>query len=88
MLFRSTIYRGYSRKIVLDPDFEFYLKGPVFEPLVTGICALRGLRATEIPGDEPKRIGGVTKRGIFYNGSLVLLMVIRLYLRKFFNLRV
>ena len=30
------IYRGYSRKILLDPDFEFYLKGPVLEPLVDG----------------------------------------------------
>lgn len=82
------IYRGYSRQIVLDPDFAFYLKGPVLEPLVTGICALRNLRVTEIPGDEPLRIGGVTKRSILYNGSLVLLMIVRLYLRKFLKLRI
>ncbi len=82
------IYRGYSRRVVLDPDFEFYLRGPVLEPLVTGICALRNLRATEIPGDEPLRIGGVTKRSILYNGSLVLLMIARLYLRKFLGLRI
>ncbi len=83
-----TIYRGYSRKIVLDPDFERYLSGPVLEPLVTGICALRGMRAIEIPGDEPRRIGGVTKRSIFYNGTLVLIMILRLYLRKFLHLHV
>jgi glycosyltransferase involved in cell wall biosynthesis len=82
------IYRGYSRKIILDADFGFYMKGPVLEPLVTGMCALRGLRAIEIPGDEPVRIGGVTKRSILYNGSLVLLMIARLYLRKFLGLRV
>lgn len=82
------IYRGYRREIMLDPDIEFYMKGPVLEPLLTGICALRGLRATEIPGDEPVRIGGVTKRSIVYNGSLVLLMIVRLYLRKFLGLRV
>lgn len=82
------IYRGYSRQIVLDPDFAFYLKGPVLEPLVTGICALRNLRVTEIPGDEPVRIGGVTKRSILYNGSLVLLMIVRLYFRKFLKLRI
>ena len=82
------IYRGYTRRILLDPDFEFYLKGPVLEPLVTGICALRGLNATEIPGDEPLRIGGVTKRSIIYNGSLVLWMIVRLYLRKFLGLRI
>jgi glycosyltransferase involved in cell wall biosynthesis len=82
------IYRGYRREIMLDPDFEFYLKGPVLEPLVTGMCALRGLKTAEIPGDEPMRIGGVTKRSIIYNGSLVLLMIVRLYLRKFLRLRV
>src|SRR5438045_1845089 len=41
------IYRGYRRRILLDPAFEFYLKGPVLEPLVTGMCALRGAKATE-----------------------------------------
>jgi len=82
------IYRGYRRRILLDPDFEFYLKGPVLEPLVTGMCALRGLSATEIPGDEPVRIGGVTKRSILYNGSLVLWMIVRLYLRRFLGLRI
>src|SRR5260370_31623807 len=80
-------YRGYKRKIILDPDLEFYLKGPILEPLIGGICALRDLRATEIPGDEPLRIGGVTKRGIFYNGSMILLMILRLYVRKFLALR-
>ena len=82
-----TIYRGYNRRIVLDPDFEFYLKGPVLEPLVTGICALRDLKVVEIPGDEPVRIGGVTKRSIVYNGSMILLMIVRLYIRKFLGIR-
>jgi len=81
------IYRGYRREIMLDPDFDFYLKGPVLEPLVTGICGLRGLTATEIPGDEPLRIGGVTKRSILYNGSMVLWMIVRLYVRKFLGVR-
>lgn len=82
------IYRGYSRDILLDPDLEFYLRGPVLEPLVTGMCALRGRPATEIPGDEPLRIGGVTKRSILYNGSMVLMMIMRLHLRKFLGLKV
>lgn len=81
------IYRGYRRQILLDPDLEFYMRGPVLEPLITGICALRGSRAAEIPGDEPVRIGGVTKRSILYNGSMILLMIFRLYLRKFLGLR-
>ena len=82
------IYRGYNRQIILDPDFGFYMKGPVLEPLVTGICGLRNLIAAEIPGDEPVRIGGVTKRSILYNGSLVLLMIARLYLRRFLGCRI
>ena len=82
-----TIYRGYRRSIVLDPDFGRYLNGPCLEPLVTGMCAVRNLSVVEIPGDEPMRIGGVTKRSIIYNGSVVLLMVVRLYLRKFLGLR-
>ena len=82
------IYRGYRRKLIHDPDLEFYMKGPVLEPLLTGMCALRGYTAFEIPGDEPLRIGGVTKRSIIYNGSLVLMMILRLYLRKFLGLRI
>lgn len=82
------IYRGYRRKFILDVDTEFYMKGPVLEPLITGICALRNANAIEIPGDEPLRIGGVTKRSIIINGSLVLWMVVRLYLRKFLGLRI
>jgi len=81
------IYRGYRREILLDPDFDFYMRGPVLEPLITGMCALRGCSATEIPGDEPVRIGGVTKRSILYNGTMILLMIFRLYLRKFLGLR-
>jgi glycosyltransferase involved in cell wall biosynthesis len=81
------IYRGYRREILLDPDLEFYMKGPVLEPLITGMCALRGRRAAEIPGDEPVRIGGVTKRSILYNGSMVLWMITRLYVRKFLGIR-
>ncbi len=81
------IYRGYRRKLIQDPDLEFYMKGPVLEPLLTGICALRGYTAAEIPGDEPQRIGGVTKRSIIFNGSAIVLMILRLYLRKFLGIR-
>jgi glycosyltransferase involved in cell wall biosynthesis len=82
------IYRGYRRKLIHDPDLEFYMKGPVLEPLLTGICALRGFSSTEIPGDEPQRIGGTTKRSIIFNGLAILLMITRLYLRKFLGLRI
>jgi glycosyltransferase involved in cell wall biosynthesis len=76
------IYRGFRCDIVRSHDFERYLVGPVLEPLVSGICALNGLRMAEIPGDEPKRVGGANKKSIPYNGSCILLMFIRLFLRR------
>jgi glycosyltransferase involved in cell wall biosynthesis len=83
-----TIYRGFRTKIVLSHRFGWYLAGPVFEPLVTGICNLHGMKICEIPGDEPKRVGGVSKMRPFYNGSCILLMVARLYLTKFFGVTI
>jgi glycosyltransferase involved in cell wall biosynthesis len=77
-----TIYRGFRRELIHSYDFHRYLAGPVFEPLVSAICSLHGLRMCEIPGDEPARIGGASKMRPFYNGSYILLMVLRLYLRK------
>jgi glycosyltransferase involved in cell wall biosynthesis len=83
-----TIYRGFRRNIVFSRDFVRLLAGPVFEPLVTGVCNLKGMRICEIPGDEPPRIGGASKMRPFYNGSCILLMVARLYVRKFFGWKV
>jgi len=82
------IYRGFKRDIVKDPLFEKMLVGPVFEPLVTGICQIRKYPLAEIAGDEPPRIGGETKRSIFVNGSCILYMLLRLYRRKLFGERV
>lgn len=83
-----TIYRGFRRDIIFGHDFSRYVVGPVFEPLVSAICTLNGLRICEIPGDEPARIGGASKMRPFFNGSYILLMVFRLYLRKFFKITI
>jgi glycosyltransferase involved in cell wall biosynthesis len=82
------IYRGFRSELILSADFARILQGPVFEPLVTGMCILQNRPMIEIPGDEPKRIGGVSKMSVSYNGSCLLLMVIRLYLLRIFGLRV
>ncbi len=63
------------------------MNGPVLEPPICGMCALCNLRATENSDDEPVRISGVTKRGIFYNRSLVLPMIVPLCVRKCLGLR-
>jgi len=36
-----------------------------------------GLKLTEIPGDEPKRIGGISKMRVLYHGSAVLYVVLK-----------
>jgi hypothetical protein len=83
-----SMYRGFRCDIVRSHDFERYLLGPVLEPLVSGICAINGLRMAEIPGIEPNRVGGINKKYIPYNGSCILLMFIRLLLRRLFGVRI
>ena len=48
------MFRGFRCDILRLPEFERYLVGPVFEPQVTAIGLLRGMRMCEIPGDEPE----------------------------------
>jgi glycosyltransferase involved in cell wall biosynthesis len=79
-----TIYRGYKRNMLFKHDFQKYLIGPVLEPLVSAIGNLYGYKYCEIPGDEPKRVGGESKMRVVYNGSCIALMIMRLYIRKFF----
>ncbi len=45
---------------------------PVFEYQLCIRSAKNNLKVTEIPGDEPKRIGGVRKMRPLYNGSTLL----------------
>lgn len=80
-----TIYRGFDLKIINFPEFERFLHGPVFEPLISAVATARGLTISEIPGDEPARIGGKSKMSVIYNGSCILLMIIRMYHFKFFG---
>lgn len=83
-----TIYRGFRRRLIAAPDFRRYLRGPVFEPLVSAYATLHRMRIHEIPGDEPRRIGGASKMRPLYNGSCILLMCTRLFIRKLLRIRV
>jgi glycosyltransferase involved in cell wall biosynthesis len=82
------MYRGYRCDIVRNYDFEHYLYGPVLEPLVTAICSVNGLSMMEIPGDEPLRVGDESKMSIPYNGSCILLMFVRLFIRKYLKIKI
>lgn len=54
-----------------------------FEPYSAIKCAKLKLKVTEIPGDEPKRIGGIRKMRPFINGMQVLKIILKqLFLRN------
>jgi glycosyltransferase involved in cell wall biosynthesis len=77
------IYRGFHLKIFRLPEFNAFLYGPVFEPLTSALANVKRMKIYELSGDEPKRIGGASKMSPLYNGSCILLMIIRCYLLKF-----
>jgi glycosyltransferase involved in cell wall biosynthesis len=52
-------------------------KHPVLEVLLCIRCVKRKLKVIDIPGDEPKRIGGVRKMSPLYNGSMLLFQIIK-----------
>ena len=76
------MYRGFKTSIVDYPEFKKFCIGPVFEPLTSMIACSRNLKVKEIPGDEPLRIGGESKMRVIYNGSCILLAIIRVYIKK------
>ncbi len=76
------IYRGYKKNLLIHPQLKRFLLGPVLEPAISAFSILNGLKTAEIPGDEPKRIGGERKMHILYNGACILLMIIRMYLYR------
>lgn len=85
------IFRAYKKQMVHDlelmdeagystPEKLFFTKIS-WEPLLSVRAAKRKLRITEIPGDEPARIGGERKLQIIRWGSAYLFQFIR---EKFF----
>jgi glycosyltransferase involved in cell wall biosynthesis len=82
-----TMYRGYHTKITKFPEFEKFLRSTHFQPLTSAVGTARGLNICEIPGDEPRRIGGKSKMSVFHNGTGILIMVIRMYIFKWFFMK-
>jgi len=82
-----TIYRGFDIKIANYPEFKKFMYGPVFEPLISAVAIYRNLKISEIPGDEPARIGGASKMSVIYNGLCIVLCIVRMYLLKILKIR-
>lgn len=79
LLFRASytdvlgIYRGYKKDIVKELGINIK---PTIDTQLCIRCAKRGLKFAEIPGDEPRRIGGESYRSIIKNGFLELFTII------------
>jgi glycosyltransferase involved in cell wall biosynthesis len=81
------ILRAYRTSLVteleLDKDEGFVLAERLFstniswEPLLSVRAAKRKLKVTEIPADEPPRIGGVRKLQVFRWGAAFLVQFVR-----------
>jgi len=81
------IYRAYRKQIVYDLELEkeggYALAEKLFhtniswEPLLSVRAAKRKLKVTEIPGDEPPRIGGERKLQILKWGAAYYFQFIR-----------
>jgi glycosyltransferase involved in cell wall biosynthesis len=62
-------YRAITRRLAQElPRIEI----PVLEIIMCIRCLKRKWPVAEIPGDEPKRIGGIRKMRPLYNGSCLL----------------
>jgi len=68
-------YRAYKRDLFKNLGIERDLKLSVDTQLCIR-CAKKGLKVAEIPGDEPKRIGGESYRSIIKNGFIELFTII------------
>ncbi|MFC1546424.1 glycosyltransferase [bacterium] len=81
------IYRAYKKNLVYDLDLmnddgytmaETLFKTKIsWEPLLSVRAAKRKLKITEIPGDEPKRIGGERKLKIIKWGAAYYFQFLR-----------
>lgn len=96
LLFRSSytdvmvMYRAYKKQLIFDLelnlDKSYELPEKLFstriswEPMLSARAAIRKLRITEIPGDEPPRIGGNRKLQIWRWGAAYYFQFLRDFL--------
>ena len=81
------MYRAWRKNLLFELDLhkeEGYVterltgvEGIGLEPLLSIRCAKRKMRVAEIPGSEPKRLGGTRKMQPFRWGSVLILQTLR-----------
>ena len=72
------IYRAYKKKIIE----ELKIDAPhlTFEEQMSIRAAQKNLKIGEIPGDEPKRLGGERKMKVLHTGSTLILEIFKNFL--------
>jgi glycosyltransferase involved in cell wall biosynthesis len=70
------MFRAFKKDIVKTLGLN-EKKRPVFEMMLCIRCAKKKYKVCEIPGDEPKRIGGKRKMNPLYNGSSLIWQIIK-----------
>lgn len=66
-------YRGYRRALLDELQIDFTT---AIDTVLCIRCTQQGMKVCEIAADEPKRIGGTTKRSIIYHGWIELTTII------------
>ena len=70
------MYRAFRKDLVQRLRLDVR-KTPVLEVQLVIRCLKYGCKIDEIPGDEPKRLGGKRKMSIWYNGSTILWLILK-----------
>jgi glycosyltransferase involved in cell wall biosynthesis len=87
LLFRANytdtlvMYRAFTKQLVKELNIERSHQ-PIFEMQLVVRSAKLHRKVTEIPGDEPKRFAGIRKMRPLYNGSVVLLCILREFFKR------
>ena len=66
----NVMYRAFRKDLVTRLDLT-RSRHPLLELELVIRCLKHGCKVTEIPADEPKRIGGERKMRVLYNGSVI-----------------
>ena len=73
------ILRAYRRSLIRDLEMEGQTSD--FEPLLSIRCAVYKKQVAEIPGKEPRRIGGIRKMSPLINGWAIVVLIAREWFR-------
>lgn len=77
------IYRAYRKSLLRETGLDRKLDH-AFTTQVSIRAARLGKKVADIPGDEPKRVGGVPKMNVIRDGLLDLLLIIKeFFTRKY-----